>query len=711
MKNKKSLKDKKIKTGGLEQRIFNLCLGVIGLMCAGFAAVLIWQMSAFTQVVTDASEKQRESIQNISSSTMSIVATESLANNARLEALAIDLIIRNANETGKTIDANSFDELKYDRSRREDLIILDTQGHITYSTDESVDCFAAGDSDVRDSSYPQFAEFTRKALEGESTTAVVEIGDRSFYMASAYIPSVGYSLITALDVELANTSTRDMLENYDRVLEEARTVSKENLARSQTTILVLLLVIMVISLYTALKLGNRIVKPMNVMMDEITNFQTGNVVFEMRDEYRTGDEIEELAKAFTDVSHKTMEYVKKIMAITAEKERIGAELSVATQIQEDMLPNIFPPYPERKEFDLIASMNPAKEVGGDFYDFYMIDHDHLGVTIADVSGKGVPAALFMVISKTLLKNYALMGASPKEVLEYVNHQLCQSNKADMFVTVWIAKIELSTGKVVAANAGHEFPAIKRSDGSFELFKDRHGFVVGGMDGISYKEYSFKLEKGDSFFVYTDGVAEANNVNNELFGTDRMIEALNRHSDDDMSDFLVGVRSDIDSFVGEAPQFDDITMLYFRYYGPSGNTSYIEKKATYEASVDNITAVTEFVDTILGNIGCAMKTMKQINVAIDEIFSNIALYAYEEGETGDCVVRVRYKSDYSQVTLLFEDRGKEYDPLEKEDPDITLSAEEREIGGLGIFITKKLMDEVAYSRRDGKNILKLVKSLK
>lgn len=261
------------------------------------------------------------------------------------------------------------------------------------------------------------------------------------------------------------------------------------------------------------------------------------------------------------------DYMIDLQHVTAEKERIGAELNVATKIQADMLPRKFPPFPERREFDLYATMDPAKEVGGDFYDFFMIDDDHIALVMADVSGKGVPAALFMVISKTLIKTRTLQGGLPGEILEDVNDQLCEGNEAELFVTVWLAIVELSTGKGWAANAGHEHPAIKRKDGSFELSIYKHSPAVATMEGIPFKQHEFELEPGDSIYVYTDGVAEATNTENELYGTDRMLDVLNRSDPENLEETLEAIRTDIDDFVGDAEQFDDITMLLFNYYGP------------------------------------------------------------------------------------------------------------------------------------------------
>ena len=280
----------------------------------------------------------------------------------------------------------------------------------------------------------------------------------------------------------------------------------------------------------------------------------------------TGDEIEELSEAIKNMEMEINDYIDHLTEVTAEKERMGAELNIATQIQASMLPCIFPAFPDRNEFDIYASMDPAKEVGGDFYDFFLIDEDHIALVMADVSGKGVPAALFMVIAKTLLKNTAQSGISPKEVLSQVNTQLCENNEAEMFVTVWLGIMQISTGHMVCANAGHEYPAIRRVGGQYELLHDKHGFVLAGMEGSRYREYEITLEKGDSLFVYTDGVPEATNAENELFGTDRMLEALNQNPDAASEEVIREVQKAMEVFVKQAPQFDDITMLSMIYKG-------------------------------------------------------------------------------------------------------------------------------------------------
>ncbi|MBQ9411771.1 MAG: SpoIIE family protein phosphatase [Oscillospiraceae bacterium] len=343
--------------------------------------------------------------------------------------------------------------------------------------------------------------------------------------------------------------------------------------------LFLLLVVGSVVLVTALggllfywMVNRSILRPVSAL-DDATRELVANMDREepFRVDIHTGDELETLAESFAKMDLGLREYIRELNQVTAEKERIGAELNVATQIQADMLPRIFPPFPDRTDIDIYATMDPAKEVGGDFYDFFLVDDDHLALVMADVSGKGVPAALFMVIAKTLIKNRMMAGDSPAVALSHVNEQLCEGNEAELFVTVWLAKIDLRTGKGMAANAGHEHPALRRADGKYELVVYRHSPAVATMEGMRFREHEFQLNPGDSLFVYTDGVAEATDAHNELYGSDRMLEALNADPMAKPDQLLPAVKRSIDAFVGEAPQFDDITMLNLQYYGPRTKT--------------------------------------------------------------------------------------------------------------------------------------------
>lgn len=286
----------------------------------------------------------------------------------------------------------------------------------------------------------------------------------------------------------------------------------------------------------------------------------------LTDRIKSRDEIGSLAASIDHMEIQIRRFVDDITKITAEKERISAELDLARRIQSDALPGDFPAFPERKEFDIYASMTPAKEVGGDFYDFYLIDDDHLGIVIADVSGKGIPAALFMMVAKIMIKNQILAGTSPAETLFAVNEQACRNNSEEMFVTVWLGILNLKTGHLIASNAGHEFPVVMDPDGDFEVLKDEHGFVVGGISGMKYINYNLYVKPGWKLFVYTDGLPEAQDADRQFFGMDRIVETLNADKDSSPEGLITGMDRAVNEFVKGEPAFDDLTMLCLEYKG-------------------------------------------------------------------------------------------------------------------------------------------------
>ena len=402
---------------------------------------------------------------------------------------------------------------------------------------------------------PEFPDLKRgQAIE--PTVSVTEYG----WLCSAYdiihTSDGGYAALVGVDIDMSE------------VMAERKAFLTRMIISSGELLLISIIA-------SCLMMHKVVVEPLKMLSDATSGFTEHDHGFKKEDiislPITSNDELGDLYQVVRTMQGKIVEYLDNLTRVTAEKERISAELSIATQIQADMLPRIFPPFPSRHDFDIYATMTPAKEVGGDFYDFFLIDDDHLGLVMADVSGKGVPAALFMVIAKTLIKNRAMMGGGPAEVLRYVNEQLCEGNEAELFVTVWFAIVELSTGRGLAANAGHEHPAIRHKDGQYELVIYRHSPAVATMEGLRFREHSFELKPGDSLFVYTDGVTEATNTADELFGTDRMLEALNRNPDALPPELLPQIKAEIDSFVGEAPQFDDITMMCIQYYGAEVKT--------------------------------------------------------------------------------------------------------------------------------------------
>ena len=374
------------------------------------------------------------------------------------------------------------------------------------------------------------------------------------------------------------------------------------------------------------------------------------------------------------------------------------ELGLATNIQRHMLPSIFPAFPERKEFDIYALMHPAKEVGGDFYDFFLIDDTHLCLAIADVSDKGVPAALFMMASKIMIQNYALMGYSPKQVLTMTNRQICANNQDEMFVTVWLGVLDLKTGLLTAANAGHERPIIKAPDGSFEVLKDKHGFVVGWMPDSIYSEYQIQLQKGSKLFVYTDGVPESRDPS-EQFGMKRTLETLVKYENLPVREISENLLNDLYSYMGKVPQFDDITMLCLEYNGYDNDFEEIKipaDKMKVGLAIDPILQ-------LLREQGADHKLCYKMEMALEEMLVNVAAYAYKTG-MGDIYVRYELLKEPRGIQITIIDDGVPFDPLKAKEPDTTSAIQDRKIGGLGIFITKKTMDEMKYDRRNNQNIL-------
>ena len=331
-------------------------------------------------------------------------------------------------------------------------------------------------------------------------------------------------------------------------------------------------VVLAAMLFTVWMMTKTVTKPIHLLSKGADEFADPTVEYADKKvidlPIRSKDEIGDLYQKTRSMQQNLIDYMASLTKVTAEKERIGTELSIATRIQASMLPQVFPAYPERHEFDLYASMDPAKEVGGDFYDFFLVDDDHLCIVMADVSGKGVPAALFMMASRIIIANNAMAGKSPAQVLYDTNTTLLANGQDDMFVTVWIGILEISTGRLTASNGGHEYPVLTK-DGRFEMYKDVHSFLVGGMPGVKYKEYELQLNPGDKLFVYTDGVPEAQDSEKKMFGMDRTVDTLNENREGSPKELLQSVRKAVDAFVGDAEPFDDLTMLCLEYKGKQG----------------------------------------------------------------------------------------------------------------------------------------------
>jgi sigma-B regulation protein RsbU (phosphoserine phosphatase) len=594
------------------------------------------------------------------------------------------LISENVN---KIIDSTKIGETGH-------AFILNEAGHVIISPKNrdiaiSDTGFIIGE-DYLGSEDPALRELARRMVSRESGLMELDLYGRNVYVAYHPLSAIDWSLgvVAAID---------EIIAPAKRIEQEILTLTRQTLVGIDQNILAIVLAVVLViviaaavTIFLAIRLSNSLTAPILSLSKGAMIIGAGDLSHRL--DVKTGDEIEMLADTFNRM-------IADIKQITGEKERIGAELTIATKIQASMLPGIFPAFPDREEFDVYASMLPAKEVGGDFYDFFLVEKNLLAILIADVSGKGVPAALFMVIAKTLIKNNAQYGLSPKEVFATVNNLLCANNEEGMFVTAFMGFLDVSSGTFTCVNAGHNPPLIKRGD-RFEWLKIKPGLFLGGMENMTYQQEELELKSGDMVYLYTDGVTEAMNPQREQFSESRLLEAVDAHKDCGLKEFAVSIKDAIDTFAEDAEQADDITMLVLKYKGLP-----VMKELKIEARTENLNKVLDFVKTELEAAKCPPKIQKQLFIAVEEVFVNISYYAYNP-ETGSALVRI--KSNENEIWLEFEDSGKPYNPLEKADPDITVPAEDRPVGGLGIFMVKQLMDWVEYRHENNKNILKIKK---
>lgn len=521
---------------------------------------------------------------------------------------------------------------------------------------------------------PEDAERATENPQKENTTFLIEAGGTNKYCR--YQKTEGYYIVA--------------------VLPEAEALQTRNVAIYVNTFLEILIFAILFTLIFVLvriTVVNRI-KEVDKSLAEITAGNLDEVV-----NVRSSEEFASLSDGINETVSTLKHYIAEASA------RIDKELELAQSIQSSVLPNVDQSFTSRKDFDIYALMDPAKEVGGDFYDFYLLHEDTLNFLVADVSGKGIPAAMFMMRAKTELKSLTESGHSINEVFKRGNNALCEGNDTGVFVTAWQGCLNLSTGCVQFANAGHNPPLVKHADGKFEFLRTKPGLVLAGMEGISYRTEELKLQEGDVIFLYTDGVTEATNGSLELYGNDRLLDIINRIPNTDMQTLCRMVKDDVDAFVGDAPQFDDITMVALRYNGSVSVPSIYRERAT----VEDIPTVTDFVCDELQKLDCPGKLIVQFSIVVDEIYSNIVRYGYAMNP-GPIQVEVFKKENPDAFYLRFTDEGMPYNPLKKDDPNVKLSAEERSIGGLGVFMVKKSMDDMRYEYNNEKNILTIQKLL-
>ena len=456
-------------------------------------------------------------------------------------------------------------------------------------------------------------------------------------------------------------------------------------------VLVMLFIGLIIPVLLYYCINSYIVNP----IDKLTNIAS---------KISKGEDIEikiEKPEEFAQLATTFDKMTRDIKSASLEQAKINSELTIAKSIQTSSLPNKFPPFPEKTEFDIFASMDAAKEVGGDFYDFFFLNDSEFMFLIADVSGKGVPAALFMMNIKTLINNSSQDIYTPKHLIEKINKKICDTNKQGLFVTMLACIVDINTGKMSIINCGHNPPLLKRQNGNYEFLSLASNYPLGVFEDAEFELYETTLNPEDIIYTYTDGVTEASNLKEEMYGEERLYNCLNNIEETEPNIIAQKVKESIQQYTDSAPQSDDITMLTFKYLGHKSNVKSFKSEAKFE----NYKEFCSWIQKACKEWDIDGELSNKLDMCGEEIFANISSYAYPNGING--TIEAQLELIDSNIIFEFRDSGIEYNPLEKPDPDINLPPEERPIGGLGIYMTKKMTDKIFYKRENEKNILTLI----
>ena len=420
------------------------------------------------------------------------------------------------------------------------------------------------------------------------------------------------------------------------------------------------------------------------------------------------DEVGRLCRSFSAMQYSLSSYLERLQRTTAAKERIESELNIAREIQMGMVPKIFPPFPERDDVDIYAILNPAREIGGDLYDFFIQD-GRLFFAIGDVSGKGVPASLLMAVTRSHFRSISATTDDPGAIDSAINAAISETNDANMFVTFFTGILDLRNGHITYCNAGHNPPIILSPDGTVTKLSPEPNLPIGFFHDFAYSDGDFQLPAGSTLVLYTDGLTEAENTSRELYGEERLMASVATQKGKNTSDIVSGIYSDVERHVGKAAQSDDMTILAIKYTGSDTMDSSDTRILSIDNQVCELKKLSAFVEQTCGMAGADQALTMSINLALEEAVSNVIFYAYPKGETGHRIT-VKFTRHRNDITYTVYDRGIPFNPLAKSDADVTLSAEERGIGGLGIFLVKQIMDRVEYERKGNENILKLTKHI-
>ncbi len=537
---------------------------------------------------------------------------------------------------------------------------------------------------ARELGKPMLDTVGRRMVAGQSGTVNTSIEDDSVMICFAPMTQAGW---------------------YVGSVNPYRSITSQ-LGSTTYTVLIILLVGLLILLVCVRLLINSMLRPVKKLTDAAHLIARGNFSVALP-RVETNDDIRKLHDAFHHMQESLGEYTRELETTTRAKERIESELHIARNIQMSLVPKMFSPFLNCEELEIFASLKPAKEVGGDFYDF-ILRGGRLKFVIGDVSGKGIPASLVMVITSTLFRVFANSTDSPAEIVSRLNNAIAENNEACMFVTFFCGELDLSTGCLTFCNAGHNAPIVAGKDGKSYYLPMDSNLPLGIVADYKFGNQQVDLPKGSAMLLYTDGLTEGENADKELFGEERTLQAAQALSKLGARDIVNGITEALGQFVGEAEQSDDLTLLCVRLN--EAPTDVYENSLRIANDMKESVKLTPFVEDMANALSLSDETKDAINLALEEALVNVILYAYPEGEQGFVTLTARADAARTHIRFELRDSGKAYNPLLNEMPDLTLGIEERPIGGLGIFLIRKMMDELAYDRLDGDNVLIMRKNL-
>jgi sigma-B regulation protein RsbU (phosphoserine phosphatase) len=552
-------------------------------------------------------------------------------------------------------------------------------------------------------------EIALDMVSGRSGIGRCEFGHGKKYIAYAPIAHTGWSLGIVMPVE---DIIAPAMETKDEMISDMAKTDRDinqRIRHTQNTIVCIFICVILAVFLVANKLSKKITRPISLLNNGAKIVGGGNLDYHL--EVKTGDEIEDLAGTFNKMTQDLKLYIKNLEETTAAKERTENELKIAHDIQMNILPKTFPPFPDRSEFDIYAVLDPAREVGGDFYDFFFIDNDHLCFVVGDVSGKGVPAALFMAMTKTLIKTITKEVRSPDIVLSKVNKEISHDNFSSMFVTVFCGILNIRTGEVYYTSGGHTPSLVVSGGEKAEFIEGANCAAVGAIENAVYKKGKLVLQPGDVIFLYTDGITEAVNTDGEMFSEERLKEEVSGCREVSVSALAGEILQKVERFSDGAPRADDITVMVLRYFGGTKKGETVRVGKNKRVILKNDTSeIGKLADAVAGfgkENSLTDDVIYDLNLALEEIVVNIISHGHEDKNEHQIIIYLELKDD--EVILRVEDDGRPFDPMKIPEVDIEQPIEEREAGGLGIHLVRNLMDKVRYRREGGKNILIMSKT--